>query len=272
MTILHASDLHFGKPHRPKAAAALLELGQEADAVVVSGDLTQRAKTAEYRGAAALLSRLGARRPQVAVPGNHDVPLYRIWERLATPYRKYRRHVAPDLDTVLDAPAAAPAAADRPPLVRFVALNSSSPRRAVVNGRLSPRQLAFAKAAFASSPAGACRVLVVHHHLASTDDDPPPLRGASVVLDRLDDWGVDLVLSGHVHCARQLRRGHVLLVQAGTASSTRGRGPEQGRNTVNVVRVEPERIEVAVYLYSEDAERFLPVERRRHPRRARGAS
>lgn len=268
MTILHASDLHFGKPHRPEAAAALLELAQEADAIVVSGDLTQRAKSAEYRGAGAFLSRLGARRPQVAVPGNHDVPLYRVWERFATPYRKYRRHVAQELDTVLDAGPAA----GRAPFVRFVALNSSAPRRAVVNGRLSRRQLAFAEAAFARSPAGACRVLVVHHNLTRAGDDPPPLHGAPAVLDRIVEWGVDLVLSGHAHCARQLRKGGVLLVQAGTASSTRGRGPEEGRNTVNLVRLEPERTEVAVYLYSEDVERFLPAESRRHPRRARGAS
>lgn len=268
MTILHASDLHFGKPHRPEAAAALLELAQEADAVVVAGDLTQRAKAAEYRSAGAFLSRLGARRPQVAVPGNHDVPLYRIWERLATPYWKYRRHVAEELDSVLDARPGGGSAR----IARLVALNSSAPRRAVVNGRLSRRQLAFAEAAFAHAPAGACRVLVLHHNLTRTGDDPPPLHGASAVLERIDQWGVDLVLSGHAHCARQLRAGGVLLVQAGTASSTRGRGSEEGRNSVNMVRLEPGRTEVAVYLYSEDAKRFLPVESRWHPRRARGAS
>ena len=288
MTILHASDLHFGAPHRPEAAAALLELARQSDVVVVSGDLTQRAKADEYRAAGAFLSRLGADRPRVAVPGNHDVPLYRVWERVAAPYRKYRRRVAPELDTVLDAGPAASGA----PIVRFVALNSSSPRRAIVNGRLSRRQLAFAAAAFARSPAGACRILVVHHNLVRSADeparrrgsapdtqgspaagrDPPALHGARAVLDRLDEWGVDLVLSGHAHFACQAPVGAALLVQAGTASSTRGRGPEQGRNTVNVVRLEPERTEVSVYLYSEDAERFLPVESRWHPRRARGAA
>jgi len=288
VTILHASDLHFGAPHRPEAAAALLELAREADAVVVSGDLTQRAKAAEYRAAGAFLARLGANGPRVAIPGNHDVPLYRVWERFAAPYRKYRRHIAPDLDTVLDAGPAGGGA----PLVRFVAMNSSSPRRAIVNGRLSRRQLAFATAAFARSPAGACRILVVHHNLVRVGDeprrrlgsapdprdtpaagrDPPPLHGAAAVLDRLDEWGVELVLSGHAHFACQAPVGAALLVQAGTASSSRGRGPEQGCNTVNVVRLEPEQAEVVVYLYSEDAERFLPVESRRHPRRARGAA
>lgn len=271
MTILHASDLHFGKPHRPQAAEALLELARAADVVVVSGDLTQRAKAREYRAAAAFLSRLAARGPQVVVPGNHDAPLYRIWERLAAPYRKYRRHVAEELDAVVDAPVPGGGS----PSVRFVAMNSSSPRRAVVNGRLSRRQRAFAAAAFAQSPPGACRVLVLHHNLFGPDEDgagPPPLHGARVVLNELDEWGVDLVLSGHVHCARRRRSGRTLLVQAGTASSTRGRGPETGRNTVNLLRLEPKRTEVVVYLYSEDAARFLPLEGRWHPRRARGSS
>ena len=269
VTILHASDLHFGKPHRPAAAEALLRLARAVRpaAIVVSGDLTQRAKVREYRAARAFLARLDPT-PVVVTAGNHDVPLYRAWERLFAPYRNYRTYIARQLDTILDIAGEG----DRPGL-RFVALNSSSPRRAIVNGRLTGRQLGFATAAFAGIPGTWKRVLVVHHNLVDTgDDDPiPPLPRAPHILRRAEEWRVDLILTGHIHrthlawshdeLAPDPRRG-VPVVVAGTASSTRGRGREAGRNSVNVVNMRRSGIEVTVYLYSERAERFQPHESR----------
>lgn len=352
MTVLHLSDVHFGSPHRPTVAEAVLRLADELRpaAVVASGDLTQRAKTNEFRAAAGFLSRLPAAAPLVVVPGNHDVPLYRFWERLAAPYGKYRRFVSRELDSVLDVPAAGeggPSEADRlpeaggsrgdgnpssaggssgegapaddgsppsPPSARFVALNSAAPRTAIVNGRLSDRQLRFAADAFASAPPAACRILVLHHNLAALengkpglpavheprppavpepsvpashepgppvghqlsppavrDPSPPPLHGAGRVLERFSEWGVDLVLSGHLHRSWTTFRQGTSLIHAGTASSSRGRGPERGRNSVNVVDIRSSETYVVAYLYSEHAGRFLPGERSRHPRRSRAA-
>ena len=272
MTILHASDLHFGRPHRPAAAEALLRLARAVrpDAIVVSGDLTQRAKVREYRAARAFLARLEPT-PVVVTAGNHDVPLYRAWERLLAPYGNYRTYISPRLDTVLDI-----AGAGDPPGIRFVALNSSSPRRAIVNGRLTGRQLDFAAGAFAGIPGIWKRVLVVHHNLVDTgDDDPiPPLPRAPRILQKAAEWRVDLILAGHIHrtrlawshdeSARSPRRG-VPVVVAGTASSTRGRGRETGRNSVNVLNVRRSGIEVAVYLYSERASRFQRHDSRDFP-------
>ncbi len=272
MTILHASDLHFGKPHRPAAAEALLRLARTVrpDAIVVSGDLTQRAKVREYRAARAFLARLDPT-PVVVTAGNHDVPLYRAWERLLAPYRNYRTYIAPRLDTVLDIAGAG----DRPG-IRFVALNSSSPRRAIVNGRLTGRQLDFAAGAFAGIPRTWKRVLVVHHNLLDTGDDYPipPLPRAPHILRKAAEWRVDLILAGHIHrtrlawshdeSARSPRR-RVPVVVAGTASSTRGRGREAGRNSVNVLNVRRSGIEVTVYLYSERASRFQRHDSRDFP-------
>ena len=289
MTVLHLSDLHFGKPHRPAVSDALLRLAQELApaVVVVSGDLTQRAKATEYRAAAAFLSRLPPTAPLVVVPGNHDVPLYRFWERLATPYAKYRRHISRELNSALEivVPASASGSASG---ARFVALNSAAPRTAIVNGRLSRRQLRFAESAFASATPGAYRVLTLHHNLLRPGDDelgpeddesrpgddepgPPPLHGASRLLERLDAWRVDLVLCGHIH--RGWLAGHqgTPLVHAGTACSRRGRGRERGRNSVSLVQLRYSETSVVVYLYSEDAGRFLPGETSRHPRRSRPA-
>ena len=271
MIILHASDVHFGKPHLPELSEAMVRFVHDLGpgAVVISGDLTQRARAAEYRAARAFLDAL-APHPVIVTAGNHDVPLYRFWERLLAPYRNYRSIVGPDPDTVLDVDPG-PAASCR---ARLVALDSSSPLGAIVNGRVAARQLEFAERSFAAAPAGALRVLVVHHNLVDPEDGlkATPLRGAGHILDRLPRWGVDLVLSGHIHRSylgadgeRTGPDGGVPLILAGTASSNRGRGREEGRNSFNLIRVEKSEIAATVYLYSRNAGRFQPAESRRYP-------
>ena len=268
--IVHASDIHFGKPHLPELSEAMVRFVHDLcpGAVVISGDLTQRAKAAEYRAARAFLDAL-APYPVIATAGNHDVPLYRFSERLLAPYRNYRSIIGPGPDTVLDVDPGPGA----PGGVRFVALDSSSPRRAIVNGRVSARQLEFADSSFTAAPAGALRVLVVHHNLVDPGDGPraPPLRGANRILDRVPHWGVGLILSGHIHRSylgdgggRTGADGGVPLILAGTASSNRGRGREQGRNSFNLIRVEESGIEATVYLYSRSAGCYQPAESRRY--------
>ena len=255
-------------------ADALLRFATEARprAIVVSGDLTQRAKVREYRAARDFLAGLPAV-PLVVTAGNHDVPLYRIWERILAPHRNYRRHIADQLDTVLDV-----AGEENDPGLRFVALNSTAPLSAIVNGRLRRRQFDFAAAAFAGTPRGAHRVLVLHHNLLPPDDGEPvpALPRARRVLRRAEEWGVDLVLGGHIHRThlawgdggRDGQRGRGLpVVVAGTASSNRGRVAEKGRNSLNMVRVHGSGVDVTVYLYCREAGRFMARDNRRFVRR-----
>ncbi len=270
MTILHVSDVHFGKPHLPVVKDALLRFVDERDpeAVVVSGDLTQRAKVTEYRAARAFLDDLGPR-PLVVTAGNHDVPLYRVWERLFAPYRNYRANIAAELNTVLDLKPR-----DGARHVRLVALNSSAPLSAIVNGRLRRKQLDFAANAFSAAPDGALRVLVVHHNLVkpADGDSAAPMRGAHRVLNKLGKWRVDLVLSGHIHRTHlglsrtgpETASGGVPVVLAGTATSSRGRGSEEGRNSLNLIRVLASGLEATAYLYSNEAGEFQPAARRRY--------
>lgn len=273
MTILHASDVHFGKPHLPELAQALVRFvrRERPGAVVVSGDLTQRAKAGEYRAARAFLDSL-APYPVVVTAGNHDVPLYRVGERFFAPFRNYRAHIESAPDMVLDAEGGE---GDRRG-ARFVALNSCAPRRAIVNGRLRSHQLDFAHRWFAAAPAGALRILVVHHNLIDPADGVygRPLPGARQVLQLLPGWKVDMVLSGHVHrthlaassvAGPQGAEAGVPVLMAGTATSNRGRGRERGRNSFNLIRVGESGIEVTVYLYSRDARDFLSAGVRRYP-------
>lgn len=240
-------------------------------AVVVSGDLTQRARAGEYRAARAFLDAL-APLPVIVTAGNHDVPLYRVRERFFAPFRNYLAHIEPALDTVVDVEGGEGGRAG----ARFVALNSCVPRRAIVNGRLRSPQLDFAHRWFAAAPAGALRVLVVHHNLIDPADGVygQPLQGARHVLQLLPRWKVDMVLSGHIHRTHLTvstapgpsgTSAGVPILMAGTATSSRGRGRERGRNSFNLIRVGESGIEVTVYLYSRDAGNFLPAGVRRYP-------
>lgn len=270
MRILHASDLQIGKPYRPRAGEAVLALAREVrpDLVVVAGDLTQRAKPGEFREARAFLDAL-APLPVVVTPGNHDVPLYRLWERAFAPYRNWRAFIRPELDSVTSVPGAT-----------VVALNSSAPRRAVVGGRLDPGQVALARKAFAGAPAGNARVLVTHHHFIPTPDrrGGRPLPGAAGLLSAFEAMGVDVVLGGHVHqthltSSRELVGGGgagIPLLSSGTAASGRGRGPEAGLNTVNLVHLDPGVVRVVTHRLGEAG--FEPWGERIFPRPGRAAS
>src|SRR4051794_27694367 len=103
LTILHISDLHFGPPYLPKVGAALESIAPRLapGVIVASGDFTQRAKAAQFAEARALLDRL-PKVPLVVVPGNHDVPLYRVFERAMRPYAQYRKYISAELDTALE--------------------------------------------------------------------------------------------------------------------------------------------------------------------------
>src|SRR5262249_26271474 len=121
-TILHVSDLHFGPVWHAGAADAVLQTAHDCapDAIVVSGDLTMRAKPAQFAAAGEFLRRLPSA-PQIVVPGNHDVPLYRVVERLLRPYAGYRKHISRNLDEV-----------HRLPGLTVVSLNTTSPLLRIV--------------------------------------------------------------------------------------------------------------------------------------------
>jgi 3',5'-cyclic AMP phosphodiesterase CpdA len=271
ITVVHGSDLHFGKPHHPEMAEAFLERAEEIapEMVVLSGDFTQRAKVREYREAAAYVDRIRDRLgvPVVVTPGNHDVPLYRVFERIAAPFRNYREYIHQELDTVT-----------RIPGLTVVALNSAAPHRAIVNGRIRREQLAFARAAFADAPPEDLRAVVAHHHLAPAPDyeRDSPLPRARSILDAFTDMGVELVMGGHLHRAyignsldvhpgADRDRG-IIIVQSGTTSSWRGRARERAKNSFNVVHLGEDRVDVVHYMHFRDEKGFAPFSAHAFPR------
>jgi 3',5'-cyclic AMP phosphodiesterase CpdA len=186
--------------------------------------------------------------PVIVTPGNHDVPLYRVWERLFSPYRNWHRYVSSELDSATHVDG-----------VTLVALNSSAPHRAIVGGRLSDAQLDFAKRAFGSASAEDLRIVVTHHHFIPTPDGDGgrPLPQAGRVLGLFEDFGVDAVLGGHVHQTHLLTSRALLMerdgpgvpiIACGTSTSRRGRGPETAANSFSVVRFGAADVRVTPYL------------------------
>ncbi len=256
--ILHISDLHFGSPFLPERAEAVTRFAERArpDVIVVSGDFTQRARRDQFEAAAAYLARFDA--PLVVTPGNHDVPLYRVFERFLEPYRYYRRYIDERLDAVYDLPG-----------LTIVSLNSTR-SFTFSNGKLKSAQLDFAARGLRASPPGDLRVVVTHHHLA-----PPPdfsrdrvMPGARRALRRFQSLDVHLIMAGHMHRSYigdsldffpgGSREEGIVVVQCGTTTSARGRGRERLGNSLNYIRADRKEIRVTHYLWREQGRAFRP--------------
>jgi 3',5'-cyclic AMP phosphodiesterase CpdA len=268
VTIIHASDIHFGKPFDSSAMEAFRRFlaSTPYGLLVLAGDFTQRAKVREYEAARAFLDSLG-KIPVVVTPGNHDVPLYRVFERLFAPLRNYRAYISPDLNTVTRVPGAT-----------VVALDSTSPHRAIVNGRITDDQLRFAAEAFSQSPPEDVRILTAHHNLIPAPDFEPQqfLPGYQRCISAFSQMGVELILGGHLHRAfhgssldaflQPAGTRPIIIAHSGTATSTRGRARERGRNSLNLIRVQEEEMTIIPHLLQGDPGDFLPTGTHAFPR------
>ena len=251
--LAHLSDLHFGRHDEAIAEALLASLAEaRPHLVVVSGDLTQRARRHEFAAARRFLDRLGASAPVLVVPGNHDVPLYNVFRRFLRPLTRYARYISAD------------------PLPRFadaemVVLGLNTARaRAFKNGRVSREQMEEIRAAFAHHKETCWKLLVTHHPLAAPVGGArraEPVGRAAAALDAVAAAGGHVLLSGHFHQATSgeaalpvAGRRSLMLVHAGTAISTRTREEE---NSFNLLRLDGTRLVVTVFGWQGSA--FVPL-------------
>lgn len=266
-TLLHISDVHFGPPHLPRVAQGVLDFVAELEpeVVVLSGDLTQRAKPRQFRQARGFVDRIPV--PTIVVPGNHDVPLYRFWERLFSPFGCYRRHFSPELE---------PRYRDDGLLI--VGINTAY-NWTLKEGRIKLRRLLEVGEALRRVPESVFKVVVAHHHLI-----PPPNFGTQTVLanafdamDLFSEVGVDLILSGHLHQSyignseEFYPRGRppVVVVHSGTTTSNRGRAGERERNSCNWIQFDDASVVVSHYMWHSSAGRFAEHSRHWYPRQER---
>jgi len=234
--VLHVSDVHFGPKHLPELSRAVLEVArrERPHLVVVSGDLTQRAKPRQFRAARAWVNSFPM--PLVWVPGNHDVPMYRVWERALAPFGAWRRHF--DASLVRD---------HSSPELTAVGVNTAF-NWTTKHGRLRPRDLADLARRLAAIPQATHRIVVAHHPLATLPElgrEPAARRGQDA-LALCRQHRVEAVLSGHLHhgFARRSAAGGPVVVHVGTTTSSRGRGGERGRNSLNWIVIDERGVEV----------------------------
>lgn len=237
-TTAHLSDLHFGRVDTALLAPLTAFLADiNPDLLVVSGDLTQRARSEEFIAARGFLDSLPGRK--IVVPGNHDIPLHNVFARFVTPLAKYRRHITEDLE---------PFYADEE--IAVVGINTAR-SLTIKDGRINEAQIERVRARLAELDARVVKILVTHHpfdlpsHLGNDD-----LVGrASMAINQFAKCGVDLLLAGHLHTSQAVGTSErykvggysALAIQAGTATSTRSRGET---NSFNILRTEPGRVEI----------------------------
>jgi 3',5'-cyclic AMP phosphodiesterase CpdA len=242
--------MHFGRVD----AALLAPLRETVAAiqphvVVISGDLTQRARAEQFREAREYLDTLP--QPQIIVPGNHDVPLYNVFKRFFSPLRNYRKYISQELEpTLIDEE------------IAVVGVNTAR-SLTFKGGRINEAQVERVRGKLCTLDERVTKIVVTHHPFDQPPDwDKDHVVGrAPMAMQMLSRCGADILLAGHAHMshagqttARYKIEGFAaLVVQAGTATSTRGRGEA---NSFNVLCVDRDEVRVQLYAWDEGAEQF----------------
>lgn len=263
--VAHISDLHFGRHDAAIVDALIAQFGEMCPhLVVLSGDLTQRARSSQFAQAKHFINRIKA--PVVIVPGNHDIPLYNMMHRFFSPLDKYRRHIR-------ESSTSGEWYADHE--LAVLGLNTA---RGLTwkSGRVSIDQMGLIRRCFEHVPQAAWKIVVTHHPIASAHGEPRiELAGrAMLALRAIADAGVHLLLSGHHHrpasgypATDLVLHETMLVVHAGTAVSTRTREGEG--NSYNLVCVDGPHATVDVMRWN-GRHAFEPARRSRYRLNNRG--
>lgn len=231
-TIVHISDIHFGQADNLVVERLVEKIGDiQPDLVVVSGDLTQRARSKQFAEARAFLDRLP--KPHLIVPGNHDVPLYNVFDRFLHPLTKFKKYITDDLT---------PAFVD----VEMAVFGLNTARSLTIKGgRINDEQVDELARKLCQIDQREVKIVVTHHPFDLPDgfDENDIVGGAKKVMPKLVECGADVFLAGHLHVSHithsarryRLENGYsALIIQAGTAASTRERGEENSFNVLEI--------------------------------------
>ncbi|HZA97110.1 MAG TPA: metallophosphoesterase [Burkholderiaceae bacterium] len=231
-TLLQISDAHFGT-EQPPVVQALLQLAHAdvPDLVVMSGDITQRARRHQFAAARAFIEQL---KPAalLTIPGNHDIPLFNLALRAFAPYANYSRAFGENLEPVFESPH-----------LLVIGVNTTRPQRHK-DGELSAQQIERVTQQLQRAAASQLRIIVVHQPVLAIrkSDEDNLLDGYRQAVPAWAAAGGDIIMGGHIHLpyVRSMRTTFGALprdlwtVQAGTAVSSRLR--EGITNSVNVIR------------------------------------
>lgn len=262
LRLAHLSDIHFGRIAHPGVVGALVEEvnGAALDLVVVSGDLTQRARRSQFRDAKAMLDAFEP--PVLVVPGNHDVrawwhnPFDRVWRSTG----RFEKYICDDVTPRFATEGLA-----------VFGLNSAH-GMTIKGGRIRSEHVLEMEEFFDGRPADDFRVLVLHHHLLRLEalGDHDVSRHARRALDAASRSCVNLVLCGHLHTSHVIPvelapplgggDGHRLVIaSAGTATSSRGRGTDREVNFYNWITIDSSGFTVQERRFDPEAGGFEPL-------------
>ena len=254
--LLQISDTHFGTAQKP-VMQALVQLvrTQAPDVLILSGDITQRARRRQFKAAAAYIDTLGIA-ARVIVPGNHDVPLFNVIARMFSPYGNFRRAFGNELEPELETAE-----------LLVLSVNSTRPKYRK-DGAVDTAQIDRVAARLHAASPRQLRLVVMHHPVcAITGSDTSNLaKNHDAAIRCWSDAGADLILGGHIHLpyvlplnttAHPLSRS-LWAVQAGTAVSSRTRGDVS--NSCNILRMQadakPPAVCVERWDYQAQTDRF----------------
>jgi 3',5'-cyclic AMP phosphodiesterase CpdA len=264
ISVFHCSDLHFGHPAVPEHYEAIESLIQESrfDVVVISGDLSQRARSGEFQRARAFIKHAERVSRVVVVPGNHDVAWWLSPFGMGDDRKllhKYRRYISDEIEPVLRVPGAT-----------FVGLNTChgvvretltwNVRDLSIIGHLREDQLERAASELAKTPAGDARVVVMHHNPVKGElSQRHGLRNTNQILGAFADIGVDLVCCGHdhqeaVHYIEHTKKGTIISTAGTISNRARGGRP----SSVNSIRISANAIDVHSMVWSQEPRKFTP--------------
>lgn len=245
--LFHVSDVHFGREDR--AAVAWFEErvhAEQPDAVIMTGDLTMRARSAEFDAGLAWLLRLKV--PVTVEVGNHDLPLWNLFRRFVRPYHRYHK-IQRLVETELNLPGVAII-----PLVTTTRFQW----RDWSKGYVSAKHLRRTLAGIAAAPKDAVVFVACHHPLIEADTmATSETRGGAEAFAALADAGAAAVLSGHVHdafdIAHQIDGQEIHMIGAGTLSErTREQPP-----SFNEIRIDGGRFVVKLRKFGPQADEVL---------------
>jgi 3',5'-cyclic AMP phosphodiesterase CpdA len=235
LKILHISDLHFGKINsdivKKLTDFILKSQGEGLDLIVLTGDLTQRARRQQFAEAQRFLKAFST--PIVAVPGNHDIPLFNIFSRLFTPLRNYKRYISPHIKEIFEKD-------------DIVVCGINTPNRYTVkDGHLHPKEIKKLHHVFRDK--NKVKIIACHHslHIESLQRK---------FKDIIDVTQPHIIMYGHDHQSGvyflEDQQSFPLLVAAGTGTSSRTR---KEANSFNLMTIDSCKITVDTYVFDQDS-------------------
>jgi 3',5'-cyclic AMP phosphodiesterase CpdA len=280
-TLVHISDLHFGRPAVAERLDALRKYIAEIqpDAVAISGDLTQRCTNREFSNSRAYLDSLGKIAPYTVVPGNHDIRwlgavarnlgLAGLFREQAHKfkYSRYVRHISEDLSPSLEVPGVVIAGVNTAHGVTRGSITRRLRDLGVI-GQVKHADVMRVQEIFEHAASSSARIVMMHHNLIRGElSGRHGLANTEQALHAFADLGTELILCGHDHqdAIHTIERGaHGLIISTAGTISNRIR---PGRaSSFNVVEIEDHEIHITAHAWRQ-GKGFIPSEDRAFPRR-----